>query len=152
MSARQQEGYNTQKSHIKNNLTARAVVVKKAVIEKCFTSTSRALKKKAGILRIRIYSSSNSIKACCLIRIQLLAQLSKLLFFLYIVILLQLHCKKRIISFSNNTPLALKLGQAIVYKYFLLIRKYPINKVQTIIKINVIVVITNRKRNIRLLS
>ena len=50
MAARQQEGYNTRKSYIKNNLTAQVVVVVKAVIEKYFTGTCKALEKEVGCL------------------------------------------------------------------------------------------------------
>ena len=45
------------------------VVVVEVAIEKYFTSAYRALKKEAGGLRIRIYSSNDSIKVRCLIRI-----------------------------------------------------------------------------------
>ena len=45
------------------------VVVVEAAIEKCFTSAYRALEEEAGRLRIYIYSSNDSIKARCLIRI-----------------------------------------------------------------------------------
>ena len=58
-----------------------------AAIEKRFTNACRALEEEAGRLRIRIYSGNNSIKAHCLICIQLLAQLSKLVSFLYTVVL-----------------------------------------------------------------
>ena len=50
MSAGQQKGYNAWRSCVKNNLTAQAVVVREAVIEKCFTGAGRALKEKVGIL------------------------------------------------------------------------------------------------------
>ena len=147
--AGQQEGRNTRRSYVKNNLTARAVVVIEVVIEKGFTSAYRALEKEAGRLRIRIYSGNNSIKARCLIRIQLLAQVSKLAFFLYRVVLLQLGRKKRVTSLRKNALLVLELGQAIVRKRFLLISKYLINKVQAVIKIGVIV-LSNYRRSIRL--
>ena len=127
------------------------VVVREAVIEKCFISTYRALEEKVGVLEICIYSSNNSIKVYCLIRIQLLVQLSKLISFLYIVVLLQLSCKKWVTFFGNNTLLVLELGQAIVYKHFLVIYKYLINKVQAIIKIGVIV-LSNYRRSIRLIG
>ena len=45
------------------------VVVAEVVIEKRFTSAYRALEEEAGGLQIYIYSSNNSIKARCLIRI-----------------------------------------------------------------------------------
>ena len=79
-------------------------------MEKCFTSAYRALEKEAGGLQICIYSGNNSIKVCCLIYIQLLVQLSKLVFFLYIVILQQLRYKKQVTSLYNNTLLVLELG------------------------------------------
>ena len=151
MAARQQEGRNTRRSYAKNNLTTQAVVVVEVVIEKRFTSAYRALEKEAGYLRISIYSSNNSIKARCLVRIQLLAQLSKLAFFLYRVVLLQLRYKKRVTSLRNNTPLVLELGQAIVYKRLLVIGKYLMDKVQAVIKISVIV-LTDYRRSIRLVG
>ena len=149
--ARQQKGRNTRRSYVKNNLTARAVVVVEAAIEKRFTGTYRALKEEAGRLQIGIYSGNNSIKARCLIRIQLLAQLSKLASFLYRVVLQQLRYKKWVISLRNNTLLVLKLGQAIVRKRLLVIYKYLIDKVQAVIKIDVIV-LGNYRRSIRLVS
>ena len=151
MAARQQEGRDTGRSYAKNNLTARAVVVVEVAIEKRFTSTCRALEEEAGRLRVRIYSDNNSIKARCLIRIQLLAQLSKLASFLYRVVLLQLSRKKRVTSLRNNTLLVLELGQAIVRKRLLLIGKYLIDKVQAVIKIGVVVV-SDRRRSIRLVG
>ena len=148
---RQQKGRNTRRSYIKNNLTTRAVVVAEAAIEKYFTNACRALEEEAGRLQIHIYSGNNSIKAHYLIHIQLLAQLSKLAFFLYRVILLQLCYKKQVTFLHNNSPLVLELGQAIVYKRLLLIRKYLMNKVQAIIKIGVII-ISGYRRNIRLVG
>ena len=142
MATRQQEGCNTRRSYAKNNLTARAVVVVEVVIEKRFTSAYRALEEKAGHLQIYIYSGNNSIKVYYLIYIQLLVQLSKLVFFLYRVILQQLSYKQRVTSLYNNTLLVLELEQAIVYKYL-------IDKVQAVIKIGV-VVLTDYRRNIRL--
>ena len=129
MAAGQQEGRNTRGGYVKNNLTARAVVVAEVAIEKRFTSTYRALEEEAGRLRISIYSGNNSIKARCLVRIQLLAQLSKLVFFLYRVVLLQLSYKKWVTYLYNNTLLVLELGQVIVYKRLLVIYKYLIDKV-----------------------
>jgi len=45
------------------------VIVVKTAIKKCFISAYRALKEKAGHLRIYIYSGNNSIKARYLIGI-----------------------------------------------------------------------------------
>ena len=149
MAARQQEGYNTRRSYVKNNLTTRVVVVIEVVIEKRFTNAYRALEKEAGYLQISIYSGNNSIKARYLVYIQLLAQLSKLAFFLYRVILLQLSYKKRVTSLYNNTLLVLELGQAIVRKRLLVISKYLIDKVQAVIKIDVIV-LADYRRSIQL--
>ena len=104
-----------------------------------------------GCLRIYIYSSNDSIKVRCLICIQLLVQLSKLASFLYRVVLQQLHCKKQVTSFSKNTLLMLELRQAIVYKRLLVIYKYLIDKVQAVIKIDIII-LTNYRRNIKLLG
>ena len=151
IATRQQKGYNTSKNYIKNNLTIQAVVIAKAVIEKHFINTYKALNKEAGRLQINIYSSNNSIKAYYLVYIQLLIQFSKLAFFLYRVILLQLSYKKQITSFYNNTPLVLKLRQVIVYKRLLVISKYLINKIQTIIKIGIII-LANYRRSIRLIG
>ena len=118
------------------------------VIKKYFTSTCRALDKKVSHLQINIYSGNDSIKVHCLICIQLLVQLSRLVFFLYRVILLQLSYKKWVISLHNNTLLVLELGQAIVYKYLLIIGKYLIDKVQAVIKIGIII-LADYRRSIR---
>ena len=120
-------------------------------MEKYFTSTYRALEEEVSYLQISIYSGNNSIKVYYLIRIQLLAQLSKLVFFLYRVILLKLYYKKQITSLYNNTLLILELGQAIVYKRLLVISKYLIDKVQAIIKIGIII-LTNYRRSNRLVG
>ena len=149
IAAGQQKGRNTRRGYVKNNLTTRAVVVVEVVIEKRFTSAYRALEKEVGYLRIYIYSGNISLKVRYLIRIQILAQLSKLAFFLYRVILLQLGYTKRVSSHYKNTPLVLELGQAIVYKGLLLISKYLIDKVQAVIKIGVIIN-GGCRRNIRL--